>query len=120
MTQIFSNRPISRGEIMLRHGTRLPRELIRLIFEYWSGDESQLIIDWKKRMKPASDELNTHITEQIQRQYDITGGNIHIDYFADHHMYNDITLLFPVQETLYQDTKKTLLELYLNMKYVKI
>lgn len=101
-----SKRPISRGEIMLRHGTRLPRELIRLIFEYWSGDESQLIIDWKKRMKPASDELNTHINEQIQRQYNITGGNTHIDYFADHHMYDDITALFPVQETLYQETKK--------------
>ena len=106
-----SKRPISRGEIMLRHGTRLPRELIRLIFEYWSGDESQLIIDWKKRMKPASDELNTHINEQIQRQYNITGNNTHIDYLAiildgDGILTDDINTLYHAQETLYQETKK--------------
>ena len=103
-----SNRPISRGEIMLRHRTPLPIEIIRYIFDFWFGDDvSQLIIDWKKRMKPESDELNTLINEQIERQYNITGGNTHIDYFADHHMYDDITVLFPVQETLYNDTKKT-------------
>ena len=104
---ILNNRPISRGEIMLRHRTPLPIEIIRYIFDFWFGDDvSQLIIDWKKRMKPISDELNTQINKQIERQYNITGGNTHIDYFADHHMYDDITVLFPVQETLYQDTKK--------------
>ena len=100
-----SKRPISRGEIKLRHGTRLPQELIRYIFDYWFGDdESQLIIDWKNRMKPLSDNLNNAIHEQIDRQYSITGTSQHIEHlqpglFPEQ---NDL-VLHNEQETLYRD-----------------
>ena len=65
-----SNKPISKGEIILRHKTGICQELIRYIMSYWGDDITGLIKDWDKRMSKKSDILTKQISEQLSRTDD--------------------------------------------------
>lgn len=94
----YNNKPITRGEIILRHNTCLPTEIIKYILEFWFGDDvSQLILDWKNRMSPISQKLSGSILEHIKLQYDLLGTNMNI-HFTEHD-------LFWAQEMLYYNKK---------------
>lgn len=100
-----SGAPVSRGEIILKQNTCLPRDIIKYILKFWSGDDiSQLIPDWKKRMNPISDNLTRLILSRINLQYELTGTNL--DISGDDVMVNgahggELDILY-AQDTLYE------------------
>ena len=72
-----SNKPISKGEIILRHNTGICQELIRYIMSYWGDDITGIIKDWDKRMSKKSEIL----TQQIKEQFSRTDDELYDDNF---------------------------------------
>lgn len=97
--------PVSHGEIILKQNTCLPTDIIKYILKFWVGDHvSQLILDWKTRIKPISENLTRIMLSRINFQYELTGTNTDIQWVEDEtgfliYPHNDI---LDAQEQLYE------------------